>query len=97
MVELLQSAGIRQIIPPVKTIHGRTTQRIDDFTLIVYPFIDGQDGFNRNLTDDQWTKLGKALRQVHEIEVPQPIQNRIRRETYSRKMARDRSIDLRSY
>ena len=85
IVELLQSAGIRQIIPPVKTIHGRTTQRIDDFTLIVYPFVDGQDGFNRNLTDDQWTTLGKALRQVHEVEVPLPIQNQIRRETYSAK------------
>ncbi len=85
IVELLQGAGIRQIIPPVKTIHGKTTQRIDDFTLIVYPFVDGQDGFNCNLTDDQWTTLGKALRQVHEIEVPLPIQNRIRRETYSAK------------
>ena len=85
IVELLRSAGIRQIIPPVKTIHGRTTQRIDDFTLIVYPFVDGQDGFNRNLTDDQWTTLGKALRQVHEVEVPLPIQNRIRKETYSAK------------
>lgn len=85
IVELLQSAGIRQIIPPVKTIHGTTTQRIDDFTLIVYPFVDGQDGFNRDLTDNQWTTLGKALRQVHEAEVPQPIQNRIRRETYSAK------------
>jgi spectinomycin phosphotransferase len=85
IVELLQSAGIQQIIPPVKTIHGRTTHRIDDFTLIVYPFVDGQDGFNRNLTDDQWIKLGQALRQVHEMEVPQSIQKRIRQETYSPK------------
>ncbi|MBS3904936.1 MAG: aminoglycoside phosphotransferase family protein [Simkania sp.] len=85
IVEILQSAGIRQIIPLVKTVHGRTTQCIDDFTLIVYPFVDGQDGFNRNLTDDQWTTLGKALRQLHEVEVPLPIQNRIRKETYSAK------------
>lgn len=85
IVELLQSAGIRQIIPPLKTIHGKTTQPIDDFSLIVYPFVDGQDGFNRNLTDDQWTTLGKALRQVHGLEVPLPIQKRIRRETYSEK------------
>ncbi len=85
IVELLQSAGIQQIIPPVKTIHSRTTQRIDDFTLIVYPFVDGQDGFNRTLTDDQWVKLGKTLRQVHEMEVPPSIQSRIRRETYSPK------------
>ncbi len=85
IVELLQSVGIRQIIPPVKTIHGKPTQRIEDFTLIVYPFVDGQDGFNRTLTDDQWITLGKALRQVHEVEVPLHIQNRIRKETYSAK------------
>ncbi len=85
IVELLQSAGIQQIIPPVKTTHGKTTQRIDHFTLIVYPFIDGQDGFNRNLTNDQWIKLGKALRQVHELEVPLSVQNRIRKESYSAK------------
>jgi Putative homoserine kinase type II (protein kinase fold) len=85
IIELLQSAGIRQIIPPVKTLHGRTTQPIDDFTLIVYPFVEGQDGFNRNLTDDQWIILGKALRQVHEVDVPEPIQNQIRKETYSPK------------
>ncbi len=85
IVELLQSAGIRQIIPPLKTIHGKATQRVDDFTLIAYSFVEGQDGFHRNLTDDQWTTLGKALRQVHAVEVPPPLQNRIRRETYSAK------------
>jgi spectinomycin phosphotransferase len=85
IAELLQSAGIQQMIPLLKTIHGKTTQPIDDFTLIVYPFVDGQDGFRRDLTDDQWIKLGKALRQVHEMEVPLPLQNRIRQETYSPK------------
>ena len=29
--------------------------------------------------------LGKALRQVHEIDVPSSIQNQLRRETYSPK------------
>lgn len=85
LVELLKRAGIRQVIPAVKTTEGRVTQPIEEFTLIVYPFVQGQDGFNRNLTDTQWIKLGKALRQVHEVEVPSSIQNRIRRETYSPK------------
>ena len=65
IVELLHDAGIRQIIPPIKTLLGQSTQRIEDFTLIVYPFVEGQDGFNCNLTDNQWFDLGKALRQVH--------------------------------
>jgi spectinomycin phosphotransferase len=85
IVTLLQMMGIQQIIPPIKTIHGQPTQHIEDFTLIVYPFIEGQNGFNRNLTDNQWLDLGKMLRQVHEIDVPPSIQNRIRRETYSPK------------
>lgn len=85
IIELLQSAGIHQIIPPVRTIHNRTSQRIEGYTLIVYPFVTGQDGFNRHLTDDQWITLGKTLRQVHEVEVPPSLQNRIRKETYSAK------------
>ncbi len=85
IVELLHDAGIKEIIPPVKTILGQSTQQTEDFTLIVYPFVDGKDGFSSNLTDNQWVKLGSALRQVHEIEVPSSIQNRVRKEVYSSK------------
>lgn len=85
ILELVHDAVGQQIIPPIKTIHGRLTQCIEDFTLSVYPFIEGQNGFTRNLTDDQWFKLGKALRQVHEIDVPLSIQNQVRREVYSPK------------
>jgi len=85
IVELLHKAGIQQIIPPIQTIHGRPTQRIEDFTLIVYPFVEGQNGFHCNLTDSQWFKLGKAMKQVHEIDVPLAIRNQVRREEYSPK------------
>lgn len=85
IVELLRRSGIQQVIAPIKTIDGKSTQPIEDFTLIVYPFVEGQDGFTRNLTEDQWINLGKALKQVHEVEVPPSIQTRIRRETYSSK------------
>ena len=70
IVELLHDAGINEIIPPIKTIRGKSSQQIEDFTLIVYPFVNGKDGFNCNLTDTQWIKLGHVLRQVHEIAVP---------------------------
>jgi spectinomycin phosphotransferase len=84
-VEFLRDAGIQPIIFPIKTVHAQPTQHIDEFTLIVYPFIQGQDGFNRPLTDEQWLILGKTLRQVHEMNVPLSLQNQIRRETYSSK------------
>lgn len=81
----LHDAGIHQIIPPINTTQGQPTERLDDFTLIVYPFVEGQDGFSRNLADAQWITLGKALRRVHEMDIPLSIQNQIRREAYSPK------------
>ena len=85
IVEFLHNAGLKEIIAPVQTNQGHSTLLVDDFTVIVYPFIEGQDGFSRNLRHDQWVTLGKALRQIHEIDIPLSIQNRLRRETYSPK------------
>jgi spectinomycin phosphotransferase len=85
IIALLHDVGIQHIIPPIKTTLGKSIQHIDDFTLIVSPFIEGQDGFNRDLTDDQWITLGKVMKQIHEINVPLSIQRRIRREDYSPK------------
>ncbi|MCX7114442.1 MAG: aminoglycoside phosphotransferase family protein [Gammaproteobacteria bacterium] len=85
IVELLHRVGIQQVIPPVKTIHGHPAQRMDDFTLIIYPFIEGQNGFNRTLADEQWLTLGRAMRQIHEIDVPSSTKQRIRQEAYSSK------------
>lgn len=85
ILALLQTSGIQQIIPPIKTTNGELTEHIDDFTLTVYPFVDGQNGFCYNLTDDQWIALGNVLRQVHEFDVPSSVRDLIRKETYSNK------------
>jgi spectinomycin phosphotransferase len=85
ILSLLHDAGIQQIIPPIKTTHGESIQHIDDSTLIVYPFIKGENGFNLTLTDDQWVTLGKFLKQVHTFKVPPSIQNLVRQEVYSPK------------
>lgn len=85
ILELLHDSGIQQIIPPIKTIYGRSILRIGDFYLIIYPFIKGVNGFSRKLTDKQWITFGKALRQVHDFDVPSSLLKRIRKETYSSK------------
>jgi spectinomycin phosphotransferase len=70
LLGLLQASGIQQIISLIKTSDGKLTERINDFTLTVYPFINGQNGFCHHLTDDQWVALGKALKQVHDLDLP---------------------------
>lgn len=85
ILELLQQANIQEIVPPIKTVHGKSAAYINDFTLTVFPFINGQDGFRHPLSDLQWMILGRTLRKIHDIDVPQLIQNQIRQEDFSPK------------
>lgn len=79
----LFDSGIEEIIPTVKTRAGSPIERVGAFSLIVYPFIEGENGFTRNLADDQWVTFGQAMRRVHDIQVPPPLESQIRREAYS--------------
>jgi spectinomycin phosphotransferase len=82
---LLQMSGIQQLIPPIKTVEGKQIQQVGNVTLIVYPFIEGQDGFSYSLSNEQWIALGRALKQVHKVVAPASLKARIRREEFSPK------------
>jgi len=81
--QLLHDTGIKEVMSPIKTKHGQPIQQIDEFTLIVYPFIEGKDGFSLQLTDAQWIMFGKALKRIHQFNVPLTIKNQINYESYS--------------
>ncbi|MBS0635474.1 MAG: phosphotransferase [Verrucomicrobia bacterium] len=85
VTRLLQDAGLQNVILPIKNRHGEDFQKVENRSLVVYPFIEGEDGFSRPLRDEQWIALGKALRQVHEVAVPIELRNQIREEAYSNK------------
>lgn len=83
LLTFLAESGIQQVIPPIKTINDELAQQNSDLTIIVYPFVNGQNGFNCDLTQDQWVILGKALRHVHQLHIPPSIKDQIRKENYS--------------
>jgi len=85
IIERLHRSGIGSVIPPIKSIEGKTTQSIENCTLTVYPFIEGKNGFIQNLTPKQWFDLGKALRQLHELKLPKSLEEKIQVESYSSK------------
>ncbi len=83
VINLLIDSGIEQIISPIQTILGELSCFIGNHTLIVYPFVKGEDGFSRGLTDEQWVSLGRTVKHIHDIHVPLAIQKQMRQETYS--------------
>lgn len=79
----LRDQGIKQIIAPLPTRTGQLRARLDDFKAILYPFVDGRDGYAIALSEQQWTEFGAALKRIHTLDVPSTLADYIRRETYS--------------
>ena len=81
--KFLGDLGIKQIIPPLITQTGQLWASLDSFKMILYPFVEGHDGFEVNLSDQQWVEFGTALKSFHTADVPLAITNGIGRESFS--------------
>ena len=79
----LAGRGLRQIIPPLRTASGQLWSGLDPFTLTLYPFVDGRDGYKVELTEAQWIELGAVLKRMHTVRLPPALRRGLPRETYS--------------
>ena len=79
----LSRTGIQQIIPSLPTQSGQLYASLPPFTLILYPFVDGLNGFERPLSGPQWVEFGAALKRFHSASIPAEITASIPRETFS--------------
>jgi spectinomycin phosphotransferase len=51
--------------------------------MILYPFIEGKDGYEVNLTEAQWVEFGAAVKRIHLTELPSELLHQVRREDYN--------------
>jgi len=79
----LSDQGIGQIIAPLATKTGRLWASLDAFKVILYPFVEGHNGYEVNLSDRHWVDFGTALKSIHTALVPPALIRRIQLETYS--------------
>ncbi len=80
---LLWQQGVRQLIAPLATRSGALWGRLDGWAVIVSPFVDGKDGYERRLVDHHWGELGATLRALHTMALPSELRQRLPREEYS--------------
>ncbi len=81
----LSGQGIPQIIPPLPTLAGGLWTRLDVFTLTLYPFVAGEDGYAASLSQPQWIEFGAILKRIHSANLPDALLRALPRETYSRR------------
>lgn len=66
--KFLNAQGMRQVIPPLAPCRQRLYAPLGDFTLILYPFVEGGNGYEVILTERDWGVLGEALKQLQIIQ-----------------------------
>ena len=81
--KFLSDQGIMQIIAPLATKTGQLWASLDAFRLILYPFVEGRNGYEVDLSDRHWGDFGTALKSIHTVVVPPALIRCIQQETYS--------------
>ncbi|GAB4517804.1 MAG: aminoglycoside O-phosphotransferase APH(9)-Ia [Anaerolineae bacterium] len=79
----LREQGIQPVVGPRMTVTGQLFTSFQDYNAILYPFIEGQDGYTTPLSPANWTRLGAALKAIHTAELPSDLQEKLRHEDFS--------------
>src|SRR5579863_5907589 len=77
----LNDKGITFVVAPLPTKSGALWAKLMDWTLIVYPFIEGNSSFT-GMTDEHWRVLGSIFKQIHQVPVPVEGFESLRKETF---------------
>lgn len=66
----LKDHGLSQAVAPIPTHTHELWTRLEEYTLLLYPYIDGQTGMALGLTNQQWVEYGAILKQLHATTLP---------------------------
>lgn len=81
--KLLSGQGVKHVVVPIEARGGRLWADLDSYTLVLYPFLEGRDGYEVALSDRQWVELGRAMRGIHSAALPESLRYSIRSEAYA--------------
>ena len=73
--------GITFVVAPIPTREHALWTRIEDWDVIVYPFIDGDSGWT-GMVDKQWKEAGTVFKQIHQVRPPSHGFELVRKETF---------------
>src|SRR5258705_8022492 len=79
----LKSQGIQEIIDPFETRSKQGWAGFGEYKMILYPFIEGKNGFEMELSDSHKRTFGAALKRIHTVKIPPELKRVIPQETLS--------------
>ena len=79
----LRALGIANVVAPLPALSGGLSSPLGgDFSLILYPFIEGKSAWGMALSPAQWTAWGQVMRKIHAAPVDSQLAHVLERERY---------------
>lgn len=66
----LADEGLAHVVAPLRSQGGSLTVREREHSLTVYPLVDGVNGMQSGLTEQQWHAFGSFVHELHAIAIP---------------------------
>jgi spectinomycin phosphotransferase len=66
----LLDQGVAAVVAPIPTQQQTLWTQLENWRIMLYPFIDGETGWHPGLNDEQWRAVGVALKQIHGTTLP---------------------------
>ena len=82
LLNYLKDQGVEPVIAPLLARDGRLWTDLDPYTVMLYPYIEGQNIYETSLPDPLWPAFGQALQRLHSISLPTEMAMRIREEQF---------------
>ena len=62
---LLIENGIPNILAPLRTLTNELSCSLVHYSVVLYPFIQGENAMHKRMTDQQWREFGTTLNAIH--------------------------------
>ena len=84
----LKESGIEQVIAPLPAKTQKLSEEIDEFSIVLYPFVTGKEAMGVGMTASQWTEFGSTLKRIHTTRLAENISQFVERESFISKWGR---------
>jgi len=83
LLHYLKEQGLGPVIAPIPARDGSLWAGLDPYTVMLYPFIEGQNLYQTGLPEQQWLEFGRSMKRLHSLKLPLDLAMRIRRERFA--------------
>ncbi|GAC1350469.1 MAG: aminoglycoside O-phosphotransferase APH(9)-Ia [Ktedonobacteraceae bacterium] len=77
----LSNQGITSVVAPLPTKSNALWTKLRDWTIIVYPFLEGDTSLT-GMTVEQWKEVGTIFKRIHQVMLPPVGFESLRKETF---------------